>query len=74
MNKEQKLILEPVAIVLAGINADLQEKLDEEILEMYDACEAVSRTNCWCFTYDAAQYLKPVLVQVMTERKIKFNV
>jgi len=61
MTREQKSIIEPVAIVLAGINEDLENKEKEELEVMLAACEAATKTNCWTWIYQSAQYLKPIL-------------
>ena len=70
INKNQKLALEPIAIVLGGIASDLENKEDEEIVEMYEACEAATTTNCWVYTYEAAQYLRPKLLEQIERRHL----
>ena len=70
MNNSQKRILEPLAIVLAGIVEDLNSKEDDEITEMYEACESATTTNCWFWIYRAAQYMRPVLEAEIEKRRI----
>lgn len=55
--------LESVAMALAGIEAFLDEMDDEEIEALATVCNNASNTNCWCWTYQAAQYLKPELTR-----------
>ena len=74
MTDRQKRLLEPVAIVLAGINEDLKNKDDEEILELMQASCAVSQTNCWRWTYDAGRYLAEALREQIKERGLKDTV
>ena len=61
MTPEQQAVLEPIAIVLSGIQADLDNKTTDELLFMLKACKAVTRTNCWVWTYQAAKYLEDEL-------------
>jgi hypothetical protein len=73
ITKEQKQILESVAIVLAGINENLENMQDNDIIEMLAACDSTSQTNCWCWTYQAAKYLKPCLIEQIQLRKIELG-
>lgn len=61
MTKESKLLLDPVAIVLGGINENLENMSYEELQALRKACDEPDTGNCWVWTYRAAQYLKPIL-------------
>lgn len=68
ISKEHKQALGPVAIVLSGINEDLDNMIDDELFELRDACNAATETNCWVWTYKAAKYLGPVVAEHIERR------
>ena len=72
MSISQRRVLEPIAILLCGIEVALDEKDDSEIIEMLEACEAVSETNCWSYTHDAAKYIQPKLLAIAKRRKMNY--
>ncbi|HEY6564042.1 MAG TPA: hypothetical protein VIY86_06065 [Pirellulaceae bacterium] len=61
MEQRHKRALEPFAIVLAGIDMDLDEKTESELSELLEACEAASDAACWPYTQRAAEFLGPEL-------------
>lgn len=65
MTKSHKQLLEPFAIVLAGMDAKLRDMTTEELIELRKACEAVTPTNCWCFTFHAANVIRPEIDRLL---------
>ena len=64
LTKRQKAALEPFALLLAGLNT----MPTKEIETLYAGCRAVSETNCWWATYQAAHAILPSVVREMTRR------
>ena len=62
--------LKPYAMLLAGMDADLQSLEDPDVLDLRDMCEMPTRTNCWCYTYRAAQILKLMLDEQISMRRL----
>lgn len=58
MTLEQKALLEPFANLFAGMDNAVREMTDEQLKAALAACCAASTTNCWCFTFHAAQHLQ----------------
>ena len=58
MKKQWKLMLEPFAIVLAGMSESIGAMTDDELLELRAACDQPTQTNCWCWTYRAAGVIR----------------
>lgn len=50
--------LEPFGMMFAGICECLDEKSLEELVQLREDCERATTTNCWCYAYQAAQFLK----------------
>ena len=63
----QRNALEPIAMVLAGIDESLQNCDRNELLIILDACNSVSETNCWCWTYAAAEFARDRVRQLLNE-------
>ncbi len=63
MRENWKMLLEPFGIMFGGMTADLDDKSLDELRELLEACHKTTTTNCWCYAYEAAQYLKPILAQ-----------
>ena len=59
--------LEPFAMLLAGMDEGLQHLDRDELLVILDASESVSETNCWCWTFAAAQTVGPRVRQLLSE-------
>lgn len=58
LSKEHRAALEPFAMVVAGMDAALQELSYDELTTLKDACNSVSTTNCWCHTWTAANHIR----------------
>jgi hypothetical protein len=69
MTPDQKKRLEPFANLFAQIGAGVEAMSDEDLLGLLDACYATSKTNCWCCTFYAAQYLPREIHSEMAQRK-----
>ncbi len=63
MTPEQKRILEPFADTLANWDQQLREMTPDEFDAMEAACNAVTTTNCWAATYDAAHIIGKYIAQ-----------
>ena len=44
---------------------------DVALAQMRDDCQGVSIANCWCFTYEAAQYMLPHVLCELRSRAQK---
>ena len=59
MNKQEwKALLEPFAIVAAGMSECIIAMDDDNLLELRTACDQPTTTNCWCWTYRAANIIR----------------
>ena len=58
MTLEQKKLLEPFGEMFFTMNQQVRAMDDETLLKAITACYSASVTNCWCCTFDAAQYLQ----------------
>ena len=65
IEKKYQQALEPIAIVLGGIDDSLQEMSLEDLRELELACCAVTTTNCWCYTYKAAKHIRQELSRLI---------
>ncbi len=65
LKKEYRQALEPIAIVLSGIDDGLQEMSLDDLKELELACCAVTTTNCWCYAYRAAKHIRPALSRLI---------
>lgn len=69
MHKEQWTNeLKPFAILLSGVNDDLENRDDAELLVLLDACQQPTTTNCWCWTYEAAKWLRTLVDAELARR------
>lgn len=66
--------LKPYAVLLAGIDADLDNMTDDEVIEMREACEKPTGTNCWFMTFQAARFMAPLLDDKIQGRKLQWPV
>ena len=66
---EQKKLLEPFGKIFADIDQQVRAMNDEELQEALAACYAASFTNCWCFTFAAAQHLQRDIRREQHQRK-----
>lgn len=58
ITQHQQKLLEPFGRIFADMGARIRAMPDEEMREMLQACYVASATNCWCCTFDAAQWLQ----------------
>lgn len=70
MKKSWEVALEPFAIVLAGMNESIRAMTDEELLELWAACDQPTQTNCWCWTYRAANVIRDEVRDEISARKL----
>jgi hypothetical protein len=50
------------------IDRMMVEKSDEELQQLKEDCGQVTSTNCWCFTFDAAKIIAPMIDRELTYR------
>ena len=65
-----KTKLEPFAMVMAGIAENIRNMENDELLELYDACKEPTSTNCWCWTYEAAKFVRKEADIEIRQRKL----
>jgi hypothetical protein len=65
-----KLVLEPFGISLAGMYEAITALGDEDLLELQEACTKPTQTNCWCFTYRAANVIRDEVETEVRQRKL----
>lgn len=66
---KQKKLLEPYGQAFATLGQQIRNLSDEDAAELLKACYATSTTNCWCCTFDAAQWLQRELRREIYRRK-----
>jgi len=59
--KQWQTALAPFAVTLAGMEELINNMSGEELLELHEAVKYPTRTNCWCFTYQAAAYIADIV-------------
>jgi hypothetical protein len=62
--------LQPFAIVLAGIEDSIANMENDDLLELQEACKHPTKTNCWCYVYQAAQLISAEVNAVVARRKL----
>lgn len=65
--------LKPYAILMAGVFGDLENMTEDELLELSDACEKPTQTNCWFYTYQAARFIGPLVSAELSRRGVPPN-
>lgn len=73
MKEPWKITLEPFAIVLAGMAESIRALGDDELRELRAACDKPTQTNCWCWTYQAANVIRGEVDGEIRSRKLKQN-
>ena len=58
MTLEQKALLEPYGKIFADMGQTIRKAPDDALKTLLNACYAASATNCWCCSFDAAQWLQ----------------
>ena len=71
--QEWKAALEPFAIVLAGMVESIKAMDDEELLALRAACDQPTSTNCWCWTYSAANVIRGEVDGEILQRRLTPN-
>ena len=61
MKASLKQALEPFGMLLAGMCESIEDKTESELSQLMEACNAVSQTNCWCYSYRAAAIILPLV-------------
>ena len=69
MTLEQKKLLEPFGRIFADMDAQVRTMSDEGLKQALEACYAASVTNCWCWTFSAAQHLQREIRTEIHQRK-----
>lgn len=69
MTLDQQKQLEMFANLFARMDNTIQAMADGELQLVLKACQQASTTNCWCYTWDAAQYLLPKIRTEEYQRK-----
>jgi hypothetical protein len=69
MTDEQKLLLEPFADLIHRMGMMLRERSPAELSELKEACKAVTGTNCWYATFDAAKIVEPEIDRILLAEK-----
>lgn len=69
MKEQWKKELEPFAILVAGVNEDLENRAEEDLRVLLDACQQPTHTNCWCWTYAAAKWIRPLVEEELARRE-----
>jgi hypothetical protein len=69
MTLEQKKLLEPFGCIFSEISLQVRGLDTDALQKMLDACDAASATNCWCFTFEAAQYLQREVRRQIHQRR-----
>lgn len=68
MKEQWKKELEPFAILVAGVNEDLENRAEEDLRALLDACNQPTITNCWYWTYKAAKWIQPLVEEELARR------
>jgi len=63
-----KIELKPYAILLAGMESDFDNLMDEELASLRSACDEPTNTNCWWATKQAADLIRPMLDEQIYRR------
>lgn len=58
ITQEQQKMLEPFGMAFATMGQQVRAMPDDTLRDMLQACYVASATNCWCCTFDAAQWLQ----------------
>lgn len=62
--------LQPAAQGFWAVFDAIQNSSFEHLLELEDAVQSLTTTNCWFAVYDAAKYMAPLIAQEK-ERRIR---
>lgn len=71
--KRWETVLEPFAIVIAGIVESIKAMDDQDLLELRTACDQPTSTNCWCWTYSASQVIRGDVDSEIRQRHLTPN-
>lgn len=67
--------LEPFARVAATLYEQFNERIrampDTDLAALRESCQWASQTNCWCMTYEAAQWMLPHIRHEQSVRTAK---
>lgn len=58
ITEEQQKLLEPYGKIFADLRQTIRRAPDDNLKALLRACYAASVTNCWCCSFDAAQWLQ----------------
>jgi hypothetical protein len=69
MTHDQKRLLKPYTRLLVDTEKSLAELSGGDIDRLSRACAAASQSNCWVYTFRAAQMLLPMIRSIEHARK-----
>lgn len=69
MTQEQKALLKPFGNVFHEIAQQILAMSDDDLAKLLKAADATSTTNCWCCSFEAAQFLKKEIRIEVYQRK-----
>lgn len=73
--REHKDRLEPFGNIAAMLDTRITEYVtaltDAELHALKESCAWMSQTNCWCMSYEAAQWMLPYIDQEILCRSVR---
>lgn len=73
IKQEWETVLKPFAILIAGMVENIKGMDDHDLLELRTACDQPTQTNCWYWTYSAAQVIRGEVEDEVTRRGLRPN-
>lgn len=69
LTDEQRDTLKLFTDAFDRLHSELKNLSNEQLHHLLKAANSASQTNCWYVTYEAAQWLRPEIKQVLHDRK-----